>query len=171
MNTNSKDFLHRNLINNLSSFFTLQCKYNKVPAIVEFICSWQRKIISKSLIYMYTQGLINMHMLCCAYSLSHVLLFAIPWTVAYQAPLSTGFSSKNTDVDCHFFLQRIFLIQGLNLGLLNWQVDSLPYEPPKKPIHTIIYITHMHINIIYIYRCIHILHRHKFILPICMYSI
>ena len=25
-------------------------------------------------------------------SLSHVQLFATPWTVAYQAPLSTGFS-------------------------------------------------------------------------------
>ena len=27
-------------------------------------------------------------------SLSHVQLFATPWTVAYQAPLSTGFSRK-----------------------------------------------------------------------------
>ena len=28
----------------------------------------------------------------CVQSLSHVRLFAIPWTVARQAPLSTGFS-------------------------------------------------------------------------------
>ena len=28
----------------------------------------------------------------CAQSLSHVLLFATPWTVAHQAPLSVGFS-------------------------------------------------------------------------------
>ena len=27
-------------------------------------------------------------------SLSHVQLFAIPWTVAYNAPLSMGFSRK-----------------------------------------------------------------------------
>ena len=27
-------------------------------------------------------------------SLSHVCLFAIPWTVAYQAPLSVGFSRQ-----------------------------------------------------------------------------
>ena len=27
-------------------------------------------------------------------SLSHVRLFATPWTVAYQAPLSTGFSRQ-----------------------------------------------------------------------------
>ena len=28
------------------------------------------------------------------YSLSHVLLFATPWTVAHQAPLSVGFSRQ-----------------------------------------------------------------------------
>ena len=61
--------------------------------------------------------------------LSHVLLFVTPWTVAHQAPLSMGFPSKNTGVGCHFFLQGIFLTQGLNshlLYLLHWQVDSLP---------------------------------------------
>ena len=38
-------------------------------------------------------------------SLSHVRLFSTPWTVAYQAPLSMGFSRHSTGVDCHFFLQ------------------------------------------------------------------
>ena len=33
---------------------------------------------------------------------------ATPWTVAYQAPLSMGFSSKSTGVGCHFLLQGIF---------------------------------------------------------------
>ena len=28
-----------------------------------------------------------------------------PWTVAYQAPLSMGFSGKNTGVGCHVLLQ------------------------------------------------------------------
>ena len=32
--------------------------------------------------------------------LSHVQLFAIPWTVAYQAPPSMEFSGKNTGVGC-----------------------------------------------------------------------
>ena len=40
------------------------------------------------------------------WQLSRVQFFAIPWTVAHQAPLSTG--DKNTGVDCHFFLQEIF---------------------------------------------------------------
>ena len=48
---------------------------------------------------------------------SHVRLFAPPWTVAYQAPLSMDFPGKNTGVGCHFLLQEIFLTQGSNLGL------------------------------------------------------
>ena len=38
-------------------------------------------------------------------SLIYVQLFVIPWIVAYQAPLSMGFSSKNTRVGCHSLLQ------------------------------------------------------------------
>ena len=43
---------------------------------------------------------------------------------------------KNPGVDCHAFLQGIFLTQGLNpylLCLLNWQVGSLSLAPPGKP--------------------------------------
>ena len=36
------------------------------------------------------------------------------------------FPSKNIRVGCYFFLQGIFLTQGLNPCLLNWQADSLP---------------------------------------------
>ena len=50
-------------------------------------------------------------------SLSRVRLFATPWTVAYQAPLSMGFSRQEYGVDCHFLLQRIFPTQELNLAL------------------------------------------------------
>ena len=48
------------------------------------------------------------------------------WTVAHQAPLSMEFPGKNTGMGCHFLLQGIVLTQGLNLGLLHWQADSLP---------------------------------------------
>ena len=67
---------------------------------------------------------------------SHVRLFAILWTVGCQAPLSIGFSSKNTAVGCHFLLQGIFPTQGSNpcvLSLLHWQAGSLPLAPPGKP--------------------------------------
>ena len=62
-------------------------------------------------------------------ALSCVRLFATPWSVARQAPLSMGFPSKNTGVGCHFLLQGIFLTQGSNPRLLrvwHWQADSLP---------------------------------------------
>ena len=50
-------------------------------------------------------------------SLSCVRLFVAPWTVAYQAPLSMGFSRQSAGVDCHFLLQGIFPTQELNPGL------------------------------------------------------
>ena len=52
-------------------------------------------------------------------SLSRFRLFATPWTVAYQAHPSVGFSSIG--VGCHFLLQRIFPTQETNLGLPHWR--------------------------------------------------
>ena len=69
-------------------------------------------------------------------SLSRVRLFATPWTVAHQAPLSRDFPSKNTRVGCHFLLQGIFLTLGSNthlLCLLHWQEDSLLLRHPGSP--------------------------------------
>ena len=43
------------------------------------------------------------------------------------------FSGKNTIVGCHFILQGIFLTQGLDLGPLHWQVDSLPLSHLGSP--------------------------------------
>ena len=45
-----------------------------------------------------------------------------------------NFPGKNTGVGCHSFLQRIFLTQGSNPGLLHCR-RSLPSEPPGKPQH------------------------------------
>ena len=50
-------------------------------------------------------------------SLSCVWLFATPWTVAYWAPLSMGFSRQEYWSGLHFLLQRIFPTQGSNPGL------------------------------------------------------
>ena len=55
----------------------------------------------------------------CVSRFSHVRFFATLWTVARQAPLSMGFSSKNTGVGCHALLQGIFLTQGSNPHLLS----------------------------------------------------
>ena len=73
---------------------------------------------------------------CCAQSLSHVWLFAIPWTVAHQVLLSMGFSVQARILEwvaIPFF--RGFPQPGINLHLLHllhWQVDSLPLVPPGK---------------------------------------
>ena len=48
---------------------------------------------------------------------SCVQLFVTPCTAACQAPLSMGFSSKNTGMGCHALLQGIFPTQGSNVGL------------------------------------------------------
>ena len=46
--------------------------------------------------------------------------------VEYSLPGSSvhEFSRQNTGVGCYFLLQGIFLTQGLNPHLLNWQADS-----------------------------------------------
>ena len=49
--------------------------------------------------------------------LSHVRLFATPWTIALLHPWN--FPGKSTGVGCHFLFLGIFLTQGLNPGLLH----------------------------------------------------
>ena len=48
---------------------------------------------------------------------------ATPWTVAYQASLSTGFSRQAYESGCHFLLQGIVPTQGSNLGSPALQAD------------------------------------------------
>ena len=62
---------------------------------------------------------------CVLSSFSCVRLFVTPWTVGCQAPLSMGFIRQEYWSGLPFFLQEIFLTQGLNLHLLRWQEDSL----------------------------------------------
>ena len=50
-------------------------------------------------------------------SLSHVQLFATPWTARLLCPGNS--SGKNTGVNYHSFLQGIFPTQGSNPGLLH----------------------------------------------------
>ena len=43
------------------------------------------------------------------------------------------FPDKNNGVSCHFLLQGIFPIQGLNLHLLHWHADYLPLSHQGSP--------------------------------------
>ena len=63
---------------------------------------------------------------------SCVRLFVTPWTAAHQAPLSMGFSGKDTGVVCHFLFQGIFLTQGDQTWVSGSAGDSLLTEQPGK---------------------------------------
>ena len=67
------------------------------------------------------------HISCAVLSCSVVSDSETPWTVARQAPLCMGFSSKNTRVGYHALLQGIVPTQGSNprlFRLLHWQAGS-----------------------------------------------
>ena len=51
--------------------------------------------------------------------LSHVQFFATPWNVAYEAPLSMGFSMQESWSGLPFPSPGIFPTQGWNPGLLH----------------------------------------------------
>ena len=75
-----------------------------------------------------------------ARTLSHIRLFATPWTIARQAPLCMGFSRQEYWSRCHFLPQGIFLTQrwkSCPCVLCISQVGSLPAEPSGKSNETI----------------------------------
>ena len=59
--------------------------------------------------------------------------FATPWTVAYQVLCPWSSPGKNTVVGCRSLLQRIFLTQGLNLGLLRCRQILIVWHCIKDP--------------------------------------
>ena len=63
-------------------------------------------------------------------SLSCVQLFATPWTVAYQAPLSMGFSRQECWSGLLFPSPGDFPDPGIEPGSPSLQTDALPSEPP-----------------------------------------
>ena len=65
-------------------------------------------------------------------SLSHVRLFATPWTIAYQAPPSVEFSRQEYQSGLPFPSPGDLPNPGIEPGLLLYiQTDTLPPEPPK----------------------------------------
>ena len=68
-----------------------------------------------------------------AKSLSHVQLFATPWTVAYQAPQSMEFSRQEYWSGLPFPPLGDLPDPGIEPGSPELQADALPSEPPRKP--------------------------------------
>ena len=67
-------------------------------------------------------------------SLSRVPLFATPRTVAYQAPLSMGFSRQQYRRGLPFPSPGDLPDPGIKPGSPTLQADALPSEPPGKPL-------------------------------------
>ena len=62
-------------------------------------------------------------------------LFETPWTVAHQAPLSMGFPRPEHWSGLLFPPLGDLPDPGIKPGSLALQADSLPYEPPGKPLY------------------------------------
>ena len=71
--------------------------------------------------------------LLCVKSLSRVRLFASPWTVACQAPLSMGFSRQEYWSGLPFPSPGDLPNPGIEPGSPALQADALSSEPPGKP--------------------------------------
>ena len=65
--------------------------------------------------------------------LSHVRLFATPWTIAHQAPLSMGFSKQEYWSGLPCPPPRDLPNPGIEPRSSALQAGSLPSDPPGKP--------------------------------------
>ena len=68
-------------------------------------------------------------------SLSRVRLFATPWTVAYQAPPSVGFSRQEYWSGLPFPSPGDLPNPRIEPGSPTLQADALTSAPPGKPLH------------------------------------
>ena len=107
-------------------------------------------------IYIYTHILIQLYICICIYTHIHTYIFIFFSITVYCcfcclvakpcptsccnlmdcSPLGSpvhGILQARTGVGCHFLLQGIFLTQGMNAHLLNYQVDSLPLSHQGSP--------------------------------------
>ena len=66
--------------------------------------------------------------------LSHVRLFVTPWTVAYQAPQSMGFSRQEYWYGLPFLSPGDLPNAGIEPGSPTLEADALTFEPTGKPI-------------------------------------
>ena len=71
---------------------------------------------------------------CNQLKIKQVLVTQLCLTLCDPMDCPCNSLGKNTGVGSDSFLQEIFPIQGSYLGPLQLQADSLPSEPPGKPI-------------------------------------
>ena len=76
--------------------------------------------------------MVSLSLAVCAWSLSHVQLFATPWTVARQAPLSMEFSRQEYWSGLPCPPPGDLPDPGMEPRSPSLQAESLPSEPPGK---------------------------------------
>ena len=109
----------------MASCHVCDCWTIRTEAIWAYIFGWYRKNLSTPWPNPHPQVLLH----CCCLVAKSCPTFSRPHRPEPTRILCPwDFPGKNAGEGCRFLLQRIFLIQGLNLhllSLLNW-VDSLP---------------------------------------------
>ena len=83
--------------------------------------------------------------------LSRIQLFATPWTLAYQAPLSMGFSRQEYWSGLQFPSPGDLSDPGIEPGSPALQADALPSELRGKLLFSKVYIKLLsHLHLIYL---------------------
>ena len=82
--------------------------------------------------------------------LSHVQLFATPWTVAYQAPPSMRFSWQEYWSGLPFLSPGDLPDPEIELRFPALQADSLPSEPPGKPMEGSVFIFPTSVELVFV---------------------
>ena len=116
----------RILIKMLISWQSEPTEYKKHVIFIHVIATWNKGV--------YLEVRLSYYVFVCTQSLSHVQL-CISWTVAWQAPLFMGLSKQEYWSAKLFPLPGDLPDPGSNprlLQLMQWQADSLPFEPPLK---------------------------------------
>ena len=100
----------------------MQCNTEfKIHQLLFFLCTFSSIISTDS----------SMAGVCML--VSHVQLFATPWTVAHQAPLSMEFSRQEYWSGLPFLSPGDLPNPGIELGSPAFQADSLPPNHQGRP--------------------------------------
>ena len=126
--------------NSSTCIHEILCKYTPCQLISIFfsvICSaFPHKIIS--IIYWFVKFFKNgMIYICCWQVFSCVWLFAIPWTIARQAPLSMGFFQARILewVAISFSIIHLCAVLCLVSQSCPTLCDPIGYSPPSSSVH------------------------------------
>ena len=125
----------------------LSHKNNKILPFVatwidlkDYHAEWSKsKTISYSITYNWNLKMIQTKKKVKVKSLSHVRLSATLWTLAYQAPLSMGFSRQGYWSGLPFPSPGDLPNSGIEPRSPTLQAEALPSEPPRKLIQTKVY--------------------------------